>query len=514
MIQIVNNKALLLETPETTRIITSIKKSHRVDQDKVLVNWGLPEVRALAKLGIDAPSPILHKYKWSGSLTPFEHQKTTSDFLVKHNRAFCFSELGLGKTASVIWAADYLLNVGDIKRVLVVCPLSIMKAAWQQDIFKFAMHRSCMIAYGDAKTRKKVLAMDAEFVIINFDGLGIVTQEIIDGKFDLIVVDEATSYKKANTARWKTLNYIMGKTNPKLWMLTGTPAAQSPLDAYGLAKLVNPDTPKYVGQFRDQVMYKVSRFKWVPKPHAHKVVHKLLQPAIRFEKADCLDLPPVTHVYRDAPMTSQQAKFYRVMKQRLLLTTAGEEVSAVNAAVKLNKLLQIAGGSVYTDSGEILDFDVSNRVNAVVEIIEEASNKVLVFVPFTHSIELLQTEFTKQGISSLVINGTVAPNKRGDIVKQFQEQQDPRVLLIQPQAAAHGLTLTAADTIIWYAPVTSVEIYLQANGRINRPGQNHPMTIFHIRGSDIENRLYHMLSSNIQTHNAIIDLYKEELRTP
>jgi SNF2 family DNA or RNA helicase len=198
----------------------------------------------------------------------------------------------------------------------------------------------------------------------------------------------------------------------------------------------------------------------------------------------------------------------------MLLEAAGEEVSAVNAAVKINKLLQISGGAVYSDTGEVIEFDVSSRLNAVLEVIEEASNKVLVFVPFTHTIELLRAKLEKEGISCEVINGKVPVNKRTDIVTEFQTKKNPHVLLIQPQAASHGLTLTAADTIIWYAPVTSVETYLQANARINRPGQKNAMTIVHIRGSEVEDRLYSMMRGNISNHERIIDLYRGILGTP
>ena len=181
----------------------------------------------------------------------------------------------------------------------------------------------------------------------------------------------------------------------------------------------------------------------------------------------------------------------------------------MNAAVKINKLLQISGGAVYTDTGEVLEFDVSNRLNVVLEVIEEASNKVLVFVPFTHTIELLRAKLGKAGITCDVLNGKVPMNKRSDIIYQFQTQPNPHVLIIQPQAASHGLTLTAADTIIWYAPVTSVETYLQANARIDRPGQKNAMTIVHIKGSEVEDRLYNMLRGNIENHKRIIDLYRQ-----
>jgi SNF2 family DNA or RNA helicase len=454
---------------------------------------------------------ILTDYTWTGKFKPFAHQKETSDFLSRRRKAFCFNEQGTGKTASVIWSADYLMKLGRIKRVLVICPLSIMKSAWQQDMFKFAMHRSCSVAHGDAKQRKKIIAAGSEFVVINFDGLAVVKDEIIKGGFDLIVVDEANAYKNPMTNRWKVLRDVAAAAKG-LWMLTGTPAAQSPLDAYGLAKLVNPDnTPKYYGQFRDQVMYKVTQFKWVAKPGSQDTVHQVLQPAIRFERSQCLDLPPVTHVEREAPLTPQQAKYYSLLKDKMTMVADGESVTAVNAATNINKLLQISGGAVYTDTGEVIEFDVSNRLNAVLEVIEESSHKVLVFVPFTHTIELLKATLDKHGISNDVINGKVSVNKRSDIVTRFQNNPDPYVLIIQPQAASHGLTLTAANTIIWYAPVTSVETYLQANARINRPGQHNPMTIVHIKGSEIESRLYSMLQSNINNHEKIIDLYHQEL---
>jgi len=457
------------------------------------------------------PNSILTDYNWPGKYSPFAHQKQTSEFLTLNRRAFCFNEQGTGKTASVIWACDYLMTLGILRRVLVICPLSIMKSAWQADLFKFAIHRTCDVAYGDANRRKKLINNGAEFVIINYDGVEIVKDAIINGGFDLIVVDEANAYKNAQTDRWKTLRDI-DKTVKGMWMLTGTPAAQSPEDAYGLAKLVNPkNTPKFYGQFRDSVMYKISTFTWTPKPQAEAIVHKALQPAIRFEKSQCLDLPSVTYVEREAPLTQQQIKYYLMLKKQMTMSAGGEQITAVNAAVNLNKLLQISGGAVYSDTGEVVEFDVSNRLNVIQEVINEASHKVLIFVPFTHTIQLLNDFLTKKGIPAEVINGQVSVNKRHSIIQRFQEGDDIRVLIIQPQAASHGLTLTAANVIIWYSPVPSVETYLQANARIDRPGQVNPMTVVHIKGSPIETRLYTMLQNNIAGHAKILDLYRNEI---
>lgn len=455
----------------------------------------------------------LSEYEWPRppGFTPFAHQKVTAEFLANQRKAFCFNEQGTGKTASVIWAVDYLMKLGLVKRVLVICPLSIMKSAWQVDLFKFAIHRTVAIAHGSAKKRKEIVDAGAEFVVVNFDGVGIIKKQIMDGGFDLIVVDEASAYKNAQTVRWKDLRDLT-RAVKGLWMLTGTPAAQSPVDAYGLAKLVNPSgVPMFFGQFRDKVMNKVSMYRWVPKPDASQTVHTILQPAIRFEKKQCLDLPPVTFTEREAPMTPQQKSFYKRLKDEMLIEAAGEEVSAVNAAVKINKLLQIACGSVYTDNHEVVDFDVSNRLNVVQEVVDESSNKVLIFVPFTHSIEVLAKHLIKNGVTCDVINGAVSVNRRSDIVQRFQSQPDPKVLVIQPMAASHGLTLTAADTIIWYAPCTSVETYLQANARIDRPGQVNPMTIVHITGSQVETRMYSLLRGNIANHQQVIDLYRQEI---
>lgn len=457
---------------------------------------------------------IKNTYKWPRPLgfTPFDHQRETANFLTDNSRAFCFNEQGTGKTASVIWAADYLMSAGLIKRVLVVCPLSIMQSAWQNDLFKFAVHRTVEVAYGSAEKRNKIANSKAEFVVINYDGIPAIAESAIGSNmFDLIVIDEANAYKNVQTKRWKIMRKMVNP-NTWLWMLTGTPAAQSPVDAYGLGKLCVPQrAPQFFGDYRDSVMQPLGPFRWIPRPNSEKTVFDMLQPAIRFEKSQCLDLPEVTFVHRQAPLTPQQRKYYKELKNQMLMEAAGEEISSINAAAKMNKLLQISCGSVYTDSGAVVDFDVSNRLAVVEEVINESSHKVLVFVPFRHSITLLNGYLTKAGISCEVINGDVQVRNRTAIFKRFQEGTDLKVLIIQPQAAAHGVTLTAADTIIWYAPVTSTETYLQANARIDRPGQRNPMTVVHIEGSPIERKLYLMLQNNITNHEKVIDLYKKEL---
>lgn len=505
-----------IKSADIPLITDYIEKSQVLEDDgdnaEVLVYWGIEEMQHLARVfGDKVPSPIQKDYEWPGIHTPFKHQETTAAFLSLYQRAFCFNEAGTGKTSSIVWAADYLMKQGLVKRVLVICPLSIMYSAWQADIFKTAMHRSVAVAYGDAEKRKKIINGVYEFVIINYDGVNIVRDDIANQGFDLIVIDEANAYKTVTTKRWKTLAKLITPST-RLWMLTGTPASQSPLDAYGLARLVSPgNVPKYFTAWRDKVMHQVTRFKYVPKPTAQGDVYKALQPAIRFEKAQCLDLPPVTYQTRVVPLTSQVKKYYEGIKNQMLIEAAGEKVSAVNAAAKLTKLLQISGGAVYTDTREVVEFDISPRLNALMEVIDETLHKVIIFVPYRHTIQIVSNHLKGEGITSEIISGDVSAKERAEIISRFQMSEFPRVLIIQPQAASHGVTLTAANTIVFWSPVMSVETYLQCVARIDRFGQVNKMTVVHLQGSEIERKMYDMLQNKVNNHEKLVDLYKEEL---
>jgi SNF2 family DNA or RNA helicase len=203
--------------------------------------------------------------------------------------------------------------------------------------------------------------------------------------------------------------------------------------------------------------------------------------------------------------------FYKELKKQMLIEAAGEQVSAVNAAVSIQKLLQISGGAVYTDKQQVVQFDVSPRLNALKEVLDETTNKVVVFVPFLHTIDLVTEYLTHEGVTNAVIKGDVSLKDRSNAIDQFQRLADPRVLVIQPQSAAHGITLTAADTVVFWSPVTSVEMYLQCIGRIERVGQKNAMTVVHLQGSDVERKTYAMLQNKVDAHQSIVDLYKQEM---
>ena len=519
--RIVENKALVLRTRSPGKYTVIPRSQHMGAVDgglhEVAVYWGLDEMRVLKNLGVrNVPSPITGRYSWPGRYSPFAHQRDTSAFLTLNRRAFVFSEPGTGKTLSALWAADYLMECKKVRRVLIVCPLSIMQSAWMADITNSVMHRTAVVAHHtDAERRKRLIRGEYEFVIINYDGMGLVADEITkDGRFDLVIVDEANAYKNVSARRWKVLDSIL-RPETHVWLMTGTPAAQSPEDAYGLARIVNPEgVPKFKTAWRDKVMRQLTKFKWAAKPEAADRVHAALQPAIRFSKAQCLDLPPVLIVSRDVPLTSQQVKYYRLLKERMLIEAAGETISAVNAAASVNKLLQISAGAAYTDSHEVVEFDCTPRLNVLLEALEETSRKVLVFAPYRHSIETISTFLTSKGVPIEKIHGDVTPAHRTRIFKAFQTTPSPRVLVVQPQAAAHGVTLTAADTVIFWGPVMSVETYLQCTARADRMGQDSTkVTVIHIHGSEIERRMFKQLAGKVNEHSFLIKMYEEELAT-
>lgn len=524
--EIVENTALKFSIPAklADSLYQGIEKCEYVgshnDSKDIVLYWGLKEARMAAAILDEVqpnsalpkiPSPILKEYDWPGIYQPFDHQRDTASFLSIRQRAFCFNEAGTGKTSAAIWAADYLMKQGVIKKVLVICPLSIMYSAWQADVFKTAMHRTCGVAHGSASKRKKVIDEKYDFTIINYDGTQVVFNELLAAQFDLIIVDEANAYKTVSTRRWKTLAKLL-TPHTWLWMMTGTPASQSPVDAFGLARLVSPQrVPKFTTAWRDKVMFPISRFKWIPKHDYKETVYNALQPAVRYTKKNCLDLPDITYQTREVPLTAQVNKYYKILKSQLLIEAAGQQISAVNAAASLQKLLQISGGAVYSDKQQVIEFDISPRLNALKEVLDETTNKVVVFVPYLHTIEVITKFLNKENVTNEVIQGSVSASARASIIDRFQKQIDPRVLVIQPQSASHGVTLTAADTIVFWSPVMSVETYLQCIGRIERVGQKNAMTIVHLQGSEVERRMYSMLQGKVDSHQKIVDLYQQEL---
>ena len=202
--EIYENRALLVRTRNPSKY-DLIPQQFRFDEDTLAFKWGLDVVRVLKNLGVkNVPSPIFKKYTWPCRYPSiFKHQKETASFLTINRRAFVLSEPGTGKTLSALWALDYLMKLGEVRRALIVCPLSIMQSAWLGDIGRSIIHRSAIVCHhADSERRKEIIRKDYEIVIINYDGIPLVADTIVkDGRFDLIIADEATAMKTSTTRR-------------------------------------------------------------------------------------------------------------------------------------------------------------------------------------------------------------------------------------------------------------------------------------------------------------------------
>ena len=330
--------------------------------------------------------------------------------------------------------------------------------------------------------------------------------------FDLIIIDEAAVFRNPSTNRFRVIRkYIAQHPDIRLWLMTGTPTPNDPTDAWTLAKLVDsPYVPRTYTGFRESVMMKVGQWRWVPRPESVNIVKHILYPAVRYSREECFDLPETVCQTRQVSLTAEQHGHYDKMLKHFVTEFEQEgTITAVNEAVKLQKLTQISCGVVYGDDGKHIELDCLPRVKLVKEVIYEVGGKVIIFVPLTGTLKMLERLLSKEW-SVNIVNGSVPTRKRNEIFHNFQNTKDPHVLIAHPATMAHGLTLTAASTIIWYAPVTSNEQYVQANGRIERIGKQHVSNIVNIEATDLEHKMYERLRNKQKLQGLLLDLIKEE----
>lgn len=471
-------------------------------------------VRLMRNLGLNVPSPIQYYYDWVGGV-PFDSQKVTADMCSIARRAYVLSEMGVGKTRAVLYAYDYLRRERLANKLLVVAPLSTLSTVWENEIFENFPHLKTVVLYGHSKKkRQQLLALPADVYVINHDGVEVLHGDLFArADIDCIVVDELATYRNSRTSRWKNLEPIVSRSSYS-WGLTGSPTPNAPTDAYGQSKLLTPQLSGYsFKRFKDSTMRQVGTFKWIERPEATEVVHSIMQPAVRFTRDQCFDLPPTTYTTREVQLSVEASKHYKKMHSELATQIKNKEITAANEGVKLSKLLQISAGFAYDADGKGVYCGGVERFREIFEIIEEASGKVIVFSPFRYFTELLGKTAERLAIGNPrftvgIIHGGVPQTDRNQIFADFQKAQYPRILVAHPATASHGLTLTAANTIIWSSPTTSLEQYEQANARITRAGQGQNTHIIHIAGSKIEQNVYARLKRKASLQNVLLDMFE------
>ena len=490
------------------RQLASLVPEHRVSGDKIVLPHTHDITRLVRNLGMKAPAPIIHQYDWNGD-TPFKTQKITAAMLTMNARAYVLSQMGTGKTRGTLHAINFMRLNEIIGSSLVVAPLSTLTTVWEKEIFRYFNHLSVGVLHGSRAKRLEVLAQPHDIYIINHDGIQSILSALLARKdIDCVVVDELAAFRNARTNRWKALHAVI-QQRKFAWGLTGAPTPNAPADAWAQCKLLTPDrVPKFYKSFKESTMLQVSTFRWVPRKSANDTVYEAMQPAVRFTRDDCVELPPTIYQDREVPLTTQQEQVYKRLIKDMRVIFAKGEVTAVNEGVLLGKLLQVTTGCIYTKDRSVVELDNSTRIEALKEVLDEAEGKVIVFVNFIHASKQVAQHLADAGYSVTQVSGETPKKARDQIFNEFQGAVNPRILVAHPVCMAHGLTLTAADTIVWFTPAGSLDTYEQACARITRPGQTRKQLILHLTGTPVESKLYRRLQQKASLQGALLEMFE------
>ncbi len=492
---------------DIANILPGVKRATLEGNEWLIVPHELDHTRLCRNLGMAVPAPILSQYDWSGG-TPYDVQKSTAAMLTTNRRAYVLNGMGTGKTKSAIWAFDFLKKRGLAKKMFVIAPLSTLNFVWMREIFVTCPHLNATVLFGSADKRKKLLSLPYDIYIINPDGLSIVSDIIANrDDIDVLLIDELAMFRNGGSKRNKQAR-VIADTVRWAWGMTGSPTPQAPTDAWGQCRIITPDTvPKYFGQFRDMVMDRRSQFRFSTKNIAASVVTGVMQPSVRYTLDDVVELPACVERTVDVDLSPRQKKVYDELRKAAIAMVGTDEITAVNAAAVLNKLLQVSLGYVYSKDRTVVNLDPDNRLDALIDIINSTERKVIVFSPFTHALEGICTRLGKENIDHRRVDGSVSHKERSIIFPLFQNTDKVKVLAAHPGTMAHGVTLTAADTIVWFGPTTSLETFEQANARIRRIGQKFKQQIIMLQSTAAEKKIYTLLRAKQKIQDTILELF-------
>jgi SNF2 family DNA or RNA helicase len=457
-------------------------------------------------MNVHAPLPTTYKFPPSAFLV----QKLTAALFIENERAYCLNELGTGKTRSILFAFDALKKAGVVQRLLVICPLTAMKRTWWREVKREFPWLTVTILYGSKQQREQKLMHKADVYVINHDGLKVLESQL-SSRHDInaICADEIAVYRNGRAERTKIFrDFVRGKLY--VWGLTGSPIPRAVTDVWGPCSCITPHTvPKWFTIFRDQLMIKATQFRWEPKPHAEERAVACMQPSVRFRLDEVTELPPRVINYYDAPLSPKQEYVYESMRKGALALVGSDKIDALNAGAILSKLLQIAIGYVYTRDGKTVALPNTPRLQLILDLIDSTAHKVLLFAPYKSVVKALSQMLADNQIDHAVITGDTLLSKRNEIFNAFQETRDLKVICAHPACMAHSLTLTRATTTIWAGPVTSLEIFTQANARTYRVGQQHKTLIAMVGGTPAERKIYKLLGRNEALQNRFLEIMED-----
>lgn len=447
---------------------------------------------------------------------PHDYQRYAIEFIENHPIAAILLDMGMGKTAITLMAVEYLMyEMFVIYKVLVVCPLRVTRT-WKDEMEKWEQLRGTRysVVTGTAAQRKKALKADADIYIINRENVPwLVDKCDIPFQFDMIVVDELSSFKNHQTARHKA----MMKVRPfikRIVGLTGTPASQGLMDLFAEFKVLDMGERlgRFIGQYRlnyfkpDKVNGPiVYSYKLLPGAE-ERIYEKIQDITISMKAVDFLDMPELISNEYPVYLDEGEMQKYEELKKDLILSTPEHEVTAANAASLVNKLSQMANGAVYTDDKNVITFH-DKKLDALEDVIESANGKpLLVAYWFKHDYTRIIERLQKIGVDYMKIDTE-------ESITKWNNGEIP-VALIHPASAGHGLNLQqGGNTMVWFGITWSLELYQQCVCRLYRQGQNErTVTIIHlISKGTIDEKIMKALSEKDNTQSSLIDAVKAEI---
>lgn len=445
--------------------------------------------------------------------TPHEYQKYAIKYIETHPIAAVLLDMGLGKTVISLTAIfNLLFDSFEAHRILVVAPLRVARDTWPTEIEKW-QHLSGLtysVAVGNLKERKAALMLNADITIINRENLSwLIDDSGIPFDYDMIVLDELSSFKNHRSKRFKALMKVRPKVD-RIIGLTGTPSSNGLMDLWAEFKVL--DMGKRLGRFISQ--YRTTYFSpdkrngeivysYKLLPYAEEEIYKKISDiTISMKARDFLKMPELISSKYEVCLSKEERKRYEKMKQDLVMQLHGGEITAANAAALTGKLSQLANGAIYSDDGQVIEFH-DRKLEALEDIIEAANGKpLLVAYWFRHDLERIKERFTIREITT------------SNDIKEWNAGRIP-LAAIHPASAGHGLNLQAGGaTLVWFGLTWSLELYQQTNARLWRQGQSSSTVVIqHIVTKDtIDVQILDALDRKDKTQLALINAVKAVMK--
>ena len=464
-----------------------------------------------------SPFWVVPKPKIEGKYEAMRHQLITAAYMILHPRCFILSDCRLGKTGSAIIALDYLQRMQAIKGgILVITTVTTMRSVWMAGISSTLPDASIHVVHG--KNKFEALSTPADWYITNYDSIRLnldaFTEAVKFGRISCLLIDELTHVGNASSQRHQAISTLANKTGLDYVIgMTGSPGCR-PEPVYGMVRTVNPSAMPYktkIGWLNHTTwQYGPQPYMRKPVSNCAQLIHEVLQPSIRFKKEDVLDLPPIVFQDRDCDLSKEQTKMIKEFREdAVAFAQSGVVITAANAAVLMNKLLQVPLGFVMHE-GEITDLKCDARNQVLLDIINESDRKTVIFCMFKHRLAMLQDMIAKAGISVAKIDGGVTGDERSKILAAFAKEENPKVLVCHPTTVGYGTELSAADTLVLDGPPILGDFsYTQTLERLSSPKQQaDKISIIKVSATREERLLFRKLEAGQTAGKAVASLFE------